>query len=146
MAINRIIEKDDERHIVLTEPWDSEHATIETREFAAGAGFGKTDQTMISTAVAELSTNILRYAGKGELFLRAVRDRDRVGIEIFAVDKGPGIKDVEKAMKDNYTTTKGSLGMGLPSVRRIMDDFEIESSPEKGTRITVRKWRTFGKR
>jgi serine/threonine-protein kinase RsbT len=100
---------------------------------------------MISTAAAELSTNILRYAGKGELFLRIVGDTDRVGIEILAVDKGPGIYDVKKALEDSYTTTKGSLGLGLPSVRRIMDDFEIESSPVEGTRITARKWRTHGK-
>ncbi len=134
-------EKHDERHIVLTESWDSEHAIIETRTFAAGMGFSKTDQAMISTAAAELSTNILRYAGKGELFLRIVRNMDRIGIEIIAVDKGPGITDVEKAMEDSYTTTKGSLGLGLPSVRRIMDDFKIETSPGKGTRITVLKWR-----
>ena len=146
MATTRCIEKRDQIHIVLAQPWDSEHAIIETRDFAAGTGFNKTDQAMISTVAAELSTNILRYAGKGELFLRTIRDGDRVGVEIFAVDKGPGIKDVEKAMSDNYTTTKGSLGLGLPSVKRIMDDFEIESSREVGTRITVRKWRENGKR
>ncbi|MBI5589716.1 MAG: anti-sigma regulatory factor [Deltaproteobacteria bacterium] len=142
----RMIGNPDERHIVLADPWDSQHAVIETREFAAGAGFSKTDQVMISTAAAELSTNILRYAGTGELFLRIVRNMDRVGIEILAVDKGPGINNVKKALEDCYTTTKGSLGLGLPSVRRIMDEFEIESSPEEGTRITARKWRMHGKR
>lgn len=145
MDRNQIMDKNDERRIFLAQSWDSEYATIETRAFAAGAGFGKTDQTMISTAATELATNILRYAGKGELVLRTVREQDRVGMEISAVDKGPGIKDVEKAIEDNYTTTKGSLGLGLPSVRRIMDDFTIESSKGLGTRITVRKWRDLGK-
>ncbi|MEW6505879.1 MAG: anti-sigma regulatory factor, partial [Chloroflexota bacterium] len=129
---------------VLTEPYDNEHAIIETKVFVAQAGFGKTDQAMISTAAAELSTNILRYAGKGELILRIVVKMDRVGIEITAVDNGPGIKDVNKALEDSYTTTKGSLGLGLPSVRRIMDDFKIESSSDKGTCITVCKWRKLG--
>lgn len=135
----------EKKHIVLSEPWDSQHAIIETRELAAGAGFSETDQAMISTAASELSTNILRYAGKGELFLRIVRSAERVGLEIVAVDKGPGIYNIAKAMEDSYSTTKGSLGLGLPSVRRIMDDFNVESSPEHGTRITSCKWRKNGK-
>ena len=141
MNKNRIDEKSEERRILLAEPWDREHAIIETRDFAAQAGFGKTDQAIISVAAAELCTNILRYAGKGELFLRIVRKLDRVGIEMRAVDKGPGIGNVEKAMEENFTTTKGSLGLGLSSVKRIMDDFVIESSRGAGTRITACKWR-----
>jgi serine/threonine-protein kinase RsbT len=134
----------DKKHIVLSEPWDNQHAIIETRELAAGAGFSGTEQAMLSTAASELATNILRYAGKGELFLRIVREMERVGIEIVAVDHGPGIVDITKAMEDCFSTTKGSLGLGLPSVRRIMDDFSIESSVEQGTRITSRKWRKHG--
>lgn len=135
----------EKKHIVLSEPWDNQHAIIETRELAARAGFSETDQAMISTAASELSTNILRYAGKGELFLRIVRNTERIGIEIVAVDKGPGIYNIAKAMEDSYSTTKGSLGLGLPSVSRIMDEFSIESSPEHGTRITSCKWRKHGK-
>lgn len=135
----------EKKHVVLSESWDNQNAIIETRELAARAGFNGTDQAMISTAASELSTNILRYAGKGELFLRIVRDVERVGIEIVAVDKGPGINNVSMAMEDSYSTTKGSLGLGLPSVRRIMDDFRIESTPEEGTRITACKWRKSGK-
>jgi len=142
---DRTKKKHDERRIILAEPWDNEHAIIETREFAAGAGFNKTDQTMISTAASELSTNILRYAGKGELLLKVIFDKNRTGIEILAIDHGPGIKNVERAMEDHYTTTKGSLGLGLSSVRRIMDDFRIESSQESGTRVLARKWRHHGK-
>ena len=134
-----------ERRIVLTESWDNQHAIIEAGKFAERAGFSKTEQAMISTAASELSTNIIRYACKGELFLRIVRDKNRIGIEMVAIDKGPGIDSISKAMEDHYTTTKGSLGLGLPSVRRIMDDFEIESSPKEGTRIAARKWRVDGK-
>ena len=141
MINNHSVERSEERRIFLSEPWDREHAIIETRDFAAQAGFGKTDQAMISVAAAELCANILRYAGKGELFLRIVRKPDRVGLEMRAVDKGPGIRNVEKAMEENFTTTKGSLGLGLSSVKRIMDDFVIESSQGVGTRITACKWR-----
>jgi len=134
-----------EKHIILAASWDSQHAIIETRELAIRAGFSVVDQAMISTAASELATNILRYAGKGEIFLRINRNLHRVGLEIVAVDKGPGIENLEKAMEDNYTTTKGSLGLGLPSVKRIMDDFKIESSSTEGTRVTACKWRKNGK-
>lgn len=120
---------------------DKEHAVIEARYLCAGAGFGLTDQYLISTAVSELSTNILRYAGKGSLFLSIIKESNSTGIQVIAEDDGPGIHDIEMALKDNYTTTKGSLGLGLSSVRRIMDDLEIESSPGKGTKIKTRKWR-----
>lgn len=144
--MNRMMEGNDEKRILLAESWDKEHAIIETRDFSAGLGFSKTQQMLIATAASELSSNILRYAGKGELLLKAVRDMGRLGIEIVALDQGAGIADIEKAMQDNYTTTQGSLGLGLPSVRRIMDDFEIESSPAKGTRVRARKWRDCGER
>lgn len=141
----RQIDMPDVKHVVLSEPWDNQHAIIVARELAADAGFSSIDQAMISTAASELSTNILRYAGKGEMFLRIIRSVERIGIEIVAVDKGPGIHNLTKAMEDSYSTTKGSLGLGLPSVKRIMDDFSIQSSPEQGTRITSCKWRKHGK-
>ncbi|HPL67464.1 MAG TPA: anti-sigma regulatory factor [Smithellaceae bacterium] len=141
-----MMEGNDEKRILLTESWDKEQAIIETRHFAAGVGFNKTDQVLIATAASELSSNILRYAGKGELLLKVVRNIGRIGIEMVAVDRGKGIADIEKAMQDHYSTTQGSLGLGLPSVRRIMDDFEIESSPVKGTRILARKWRAHEER
>ncbi len=139
-TMNRSVEND-EKLIVLSESWDKEHAIIETREFAARMGFSQADRTLIATAAAELSTNILRYAGQGELILRTITDADRIGIEVVAVDKGRGIMDIEKALQDHYSTKRGSLGLGLPSVRRIMDEFEIESSPASGTLIIARKWK-----
>lgn len=131
--------------IELRESWDNERAIAESGSLAAQVGFGRTEQAMIATAASELSTNILRYAGAGELWLRVAHEGDRVGIELVAVDRGPGIDDVAKAMEDHYSTTKGSLGLGLPSVRRLMDDLEIASSAREGTRIVARKWRARGK-
>lgn len=143
--MHRTNEALEEKHILLSESWDNQFAIIETKVLAAKAGFNGTDQAMICAAASELSTNILRYAGKGELFLRIIRNAERVGLEMSAVDHGPGIANIATAMEDSYSTTKGSLGLGLPSVRRIMDDFKIESSPAQGTSITACKWRKHGK-
>ena len=134
----------DERRIALYESWDKDSAVIKARELAAGAGFNPANQMLIATVAAELSTNILRYAGSGELFLSIVRDDARIGVEIRAIDNGSGIEDIDQALQDNFTTTPGSLGLGLPSVRRIMDDFEIDSKRGHGTRILARKWRLLG--
>ncbi len=134
-----------QRRIVVTEIWDKEHAVLETRDLAAEAGFNKTGQALIATAVSELATNILRYAGRGELHLKILREKGRTGMEIVAADEGPGIADTMLAMQDHYSSQKGSLGLGLPSVKRIMDEFEITSHPGQGTHIRARKWRGDGK-
>jgi len=139
--MNRLSEERAECRISIVESWDNEHAVIETRDFARSLSFGVADQMLLATAASELCMNILRYAGRGELCLSEIRREGRQGMEILAVDKGPGIPDVEKAMQEHFTTTKGSLGLGLPSVRRIMDDFEIVSSPENGTRVRACKWK-----
>ncbi len=94
---------------------------------------------MIGTAVCELARNIHRYAKRGgAIHISELRGEIRPGIEITATDDGPGIKDVRKAMQDNYSTTHGSLGIGLPGVKRIMDEFKIINN--KGTTVVVRKW------
>ncbi|OGR83018.1 MAG: hypothetical protein A2901_01795 [Elusimicrobia bacterium RIFCSPLOWO2_01_FULL_54_10] len=105
---------------------------------AENLGFNRTKQCMIGTALSELATNIIRFASKGKIKFKSVHDNDRRGIEIVAEDKGPGIKNLRLAMRDDYSTMKGSLGVGLPGVRRLMDDFKIES--KRGTRVTVKKW------
>ena len=133
-----------DQRIALSESWDKDHAVSATREFAASAGFGKAEQMLIATVASELSTNILRYAGHGELQLKLIREPARVGVEVLALDQGCGIRDIDKAMQDHYSTTPGSLGLGLPSVKRIMDDFEIVSGPQQGTRVLARKWRRLG--
>ena len=94
---------------------------------------------MISTAVSELARNILKYAGRGEIRLRRVDGPAGRGIEIQAEDNGPGIPDPEAAMRDHYSSS-GTLGLGLPGVKRLMDEFSLESRVGEGTRVTARKW------
>ena len=132
--------KYDERRILLFDPNDKEQVIIAARRLAAAAGFDEVTQFLIATAASELATNIVNYARKGEVTLRIVQHDQRLGIEIIARDDGPGIRDIEQALQDHFSTTKGSLGLGLPSVKRIMDEFEIESRLGRGTVVTARKW------
>ena len=110
------------------------------RALAAANGFSSTDQTLIATAISEVARNIVVYAQKGEVVVSAVEDAGRVGIQVVARDAGPGIDNVDLAMRDGFST-KNSLGLGLPGARRLMDDFELASEPGLGTTITMKKWR-----
>ncbi len=109
------------------------------RELAATAGFKGTDQTLIATAISEVARNILVYAQHGEVHLHVVESGARRGIAVVARDEGPGIADVELAMRDGYSTAK-SLGLGLPGARRLMDELEVDSQLGKGTTVTMRRW------
>ena len=95
---------------------------------------------MIATAVSEIARNIVTYATQGEVTLSEVSAGSRRGVQVLARDEGPGIADIELAMRDGYSTGK-SLGLGLPGARRLMDEFEIVSVVGKGTTITMRKWK-----
>jgi len=118
---------------------DATRVVLESTLYAREAGFEETPARMIATAVSELVRNILKYAGSGEISLRSVSSSSGKGVEIEARDHGPGISDCEAALQDHYSSG-GTLGMGLPGVRRLMDDFKLESSPGNGTRVTARKW------
>jgi len=118
---------------------DASTAVLDSNEFANSIGFGDTPSRMIATAVSELARNILKYAGTGEIQLRAAEKGHQRGIEIVAVDRGPGIEDLDTAMRDHFSSG-GTLGLGLPGVERMMDDFEIESDSGEGTRVTAHKW------
>lgn len=109
------------------------------RQASRSLGFNLVDQTRITTAISELARNIVLYANKGTISIRAVQQGDCQGLEIQAIDSGPGIPDINLAMQDGYSTSKG-LGAGLPGVRRLMDDFQIESLPGAGTKVRVYKW------
>lgn len=109
------------------------------RSLAALSGFSVTDQTLIATAISEVARNIVSYAGQGELILSPIDAQGRRGIQVVARDEGPGIEDVELALRDGYSTGN-SLGMGLPGARRLMDEFDVESARGKGTKITMKKW------
>jgi serine/threonine-protein kinase RsbT len=123
----------------LSAPEDNALVVISVRRLLARAGFDDVCQYLIASAVSELSTNILRYAGSGTLSFTIFSEDKRIGIEVIARDQGPGIADIETAMEENYSSG-GGLGLGLPSVKRIMDEFDIRSAPGKGTCITARKW------
>ncbi|HKS82645.1 MAG TPA: anti-sigma regulatory factor [Candidatus Acidoferrales bacterium] len=110
------------------------------RALAAEIGFSAVDATLIATAISELARNIVAYARSGEIELRSIQDTSRRGILVVASDQGPGIPDLRQALRDGFSTS-GSLGLGLPGVRRLMDEFEITSAPGQGTRVAVRKWR-----
>lgn len=109
------------------------------RAEAAKLGFSSTDLTLIATAISELARNIVMYAKEGEIVVRLVRSSDRQGIIVIARDRGPGIADVRQTIQDGYSTSR-SLGLGLPGVRRLMDEFEIESQLGVGTVVTLKKW------
>jgi serine/threonine-protein kinase RsbT len=109
------------------------------RRLATDAGFSSTDQTLIATAISEVARNIVEYARHGEVILSAFEQQGRRCIKIIAQDNGPGIADTELAMRDGYSTGN-SLGVGLPGARRLMDDFDLTSTPGKGTTVTMQKW------
>ena len=109
------------------------------RALASGAGFVGSELTLIATAISEIARNIVVYAGHGEMTMEVIERDGRRGIQVLGRDEGPGIPDVEMAMRDGFSTGK-SLGLGLPGARRLMDEFEIASAPGKGTTVTMRKW------
>ncbi len=114
-------------------------ARQQARDIAASLGFSTTEVTEIVTAVSELSRNILMYAHEGEIHLSTMDGAGRRGIAVTARDNGPGIPDIKKAMLDGYSTS-GSLGLGLPGARRLMDEFTIESVPAHGTMVSAVRW------
>jgi serine/threonine-protein kinase RsbT len=110
------------------------------RALAVGLDMPSTDQTLLATAISEVARNITAYAQRGEVLLELVRDgHGRRGIRVVASDDGPGIEDVERALTDGYTTG-GGLGLGLPGARRLVDEFQIETTPGIGTTVTLVKW------
>lgn len=113
-------------------------AMNESEKLAVAIGFDQSMVLKIKTAVSELTRNILKYAERGSITLSPLLSPKK-GIEIFVRDNGPGIADIETALSDNFSTG-GTLGLGLPGVKRMMDEFEIDTQHDQGTRITVRKW------
>jgi serine/threonine-protein kinase RsbT len=112
------------------------------REIARQLGFGAVDQSRIATAVSELTRNVVRYAtdGHGAVAIREAGGSGRTGIEIVVSDDGPGLPDVDQALRDGFTSG-GGMGMGLPGTRRLMDEMSVESAVGRGTTVTIRKWR-----
>lgn len=126
---------------VVTTDADVVAARQRGRALAGHIGFTIGDQTVIAAAISELARNILLYARHGEIVLEPLQQGERVGIKVTARDSGPGIKDVQRALTDGYSTS-GGLGLGLPGARRLVDEFEITSAPGQGTTIVMRKWKS----
>jgi serine/threonine-protein kinase RsbT len=118
---------------------DARRVVLESTEYAQSAGFDEVQSRMIATAVSELARNILKYAGIGRIRLSQVKGHRGSGLEIEATDHGPGIADVANAMQD-HVSSGGTLGLGLPGVKRLMDEFSLQSAPGEGTRVTATKW------
>ncbi|MFL5309001.1 MAG: anti-sigma regulatory factor [Myxococcales bacterium] len=112
------------------------------RSLAAALNFTSAEATLIAAAISELGRNIVTYAKHGEIRLKILDgSADRRGIQVIARDDGPGIDDLDLALRDGFSTS-GGLGFGLPGVRRLADEFHIESARERGTTVIITKWKT----
>jgi serine/threonine-protein kinase RsbT len=110
------------------------------REWAVQVGFSLVDQTKLVTAASELARNTVNYGGGGTASLEVLNDGTRRGLRLTFTDHGPGIADIELAMKDGYTTS-GGLGLGLGGAKRLVNEFEIDSRPGEGTRVSIARWK-----
>ena len=111
-----------------------------TRATAVALGFSLIDQTKLVTAASELARNTLEHGGGGEVRIEALESGPKKGLRLTFSDEGPGIVDVNQALKDGFTTGNG-LGLGLGGARRLSNEFEIDSVPGAGTRIRMARWR-----
>jgi len=131
---------DGEIQVAINSDQDIVSARQRGRAMANELGFSSGDATLIATAISELARNIVAYARRGRITLNVVNGTNRQGISVTASDDGPGIPDIAQALRDGFSTS-GSLGLGLPGVRRLVDEFEITSRPGRGTTVVVKKWR-----
>jgi len=103
-------------------------------------GFNLVEVNKVKTIVSELAFNIIKYAEKGFIRVTRIEDRGKIGIQIIAVDRGSGISNIEEAMKDNFSSS-GTLGLGLPGIKRMADYLKVNSSPSEGTEVIVKCWK-----
>ena len=112
---------------------------MKVRETARAIGLNERQEYQVGTAVSELATNAIRYAKSGEALIQIVQRKGGLGLEVVVKDKGPGIADIDSALQEHFST-QDSLGLGLPSVKRMTDEFTLVSKVGQGTRATIRKW------
>ncbi len=133
-----------ESHRIETLPIQSSGDVVTVRQVvrtrAAEIGLSLVDQTKMVTAASELARNTLDYGKGGHVHVELLRNESRAGIKLVFEDKGPGIKDIQLAMTDGFTTGNG-LGLGLSGSKRLVNDFDIQSKPGEGTRVTIVRWR-----
>jgi serine/threonine-protein kinase RsbT len=131
---------EDEVRVAINADADLVTARAEGRAMAERLGFPRPDPTLIATAISEVARNIVVHVGCGEIVLRPFEDANRYGVVVIAKDEGPGIRDVEAAVQDDYSG-KGGRGRGRPGARRPMEDVDIENSAHSRPTLTMRKWR-----
>lgn len=112
----------------------------QARTRAVEVGFGLVDQTKVVTAASELARNTVNYGGGGTVRLQILQDAGRKGLRLTFEDHGPGIPDIDMALRDGYSTG-GGLGLGLSGAKRLSNEFEIHSKPGEGTRVTITRWK-----
>ena len=128
------------RSIALEDEHDIVVARNQARIFAASVGFGIVDQTRLATVASELARNIVKYAKRGRMIAQPVQNPSgRQGLRLIFEDAGPGIPDIQAAMRDGFSTG-GGLGKGLPGSKRLVDEFDIQSTVGRGTIITIVRW------
>ena len=110
------------------------------RQMAVSLKLSLVDQTKVVTAASELARNLWIYGGGGEVTLTEVENGARRGLRVDFADKGPGISDVEQALRDGYTSG-GGMGLGLGGAKRLVNEFEIQTEPGKGTRVSIVRWK-----
>lgn len=123
----------------ILHPCDASLAVLFVKDIALTIGLDSLKMSALSTAVSEISTNVIKYASQGLLTVQVLQRQQRKGIEVVVEDRGPGIADVALAMQD-HVSTGGTLGLGLPGTRRMVDEFDIQSTPGRGTRVRIVKW------
>jgi serine/threonine-protein kinase RsbT len=131
---------DDGVRVAIGSDGDLVSARGQARALAVELGFSRTDATLIATAISEIARNIVVHVGEGEVELRPVYENSRCGLVVVARDHGSGIRDLDAALAHGYAG-RGGLGLGLPGARRLMDEFEVTSTPDEGTIVTMTKWR-----
>ena len=133
----------DEVRLEIATDADLVPARAEARALALAQGFSRTDATLIATAVSEVARNIIVHVGRGEILIGTVQEDTRWGVVVIARDEGPGIRDIAAALEHGYAG-RGGLGVGLPGARRLMDEFHVASELDRGTTVTMTKWRVRG--
>jgi|SRR5689334_10202455 serine/threonine-protein kinase RsbT len=126
--------------LTLRAPEDIVRMRQVVREYAIGLGFSLVDQTKIVTAASELARNTMIYGGGGEVAVQPLSEGTRRGLRLTFTDQGPGIPDIDQAMKDGFTTG-GGLGLGLGGAKRLSSEFSIVSRVGEGTRVMITRWK-----
>jgi serine/threonine-protein kinase RsbT len=110
------------------------------RQWAVDTAFSLVDQTKLVTAASELARNTLQYGGGGRAIIEGLANGQRRGVRVTFEDEGPGIPDVQQALRDGFTTGNG-LGLGLSGAKRLSNEFELHSAPGQGTRVVIIRWK-----